>query len=132
VIAEGAGAASVAAALYKKIPTAGRKIACIVSGGNIDVNFVAQIIHRGMLKNGRYLEVTALIPDKPGSLRQYLEIIAEAKGNVVSVFHDRNRSDIHLNMVGVSVLIETQGFEHGKAIITALEKQGIKAVANLG
>lgn len=132
VIAEGAGAAAVAAAIYNKVPTKGRKAACIISGGNIDVNFVAQIIHRGMLKNGRYLEATALLPDKPGSLRRYLDIIAQAKGNVVSVLHDRNRADIHLNMVSVSVLIETQGFEHGQAIMEALEKQGIKAVTSLG
>jgi len=132
VIAEGAGAAPVAAAIYKKVPTEGKKAVCIVSGGNIDVNFVAQIIHRGMLKNGRYLEVSALLPDKPGSLRNYLDIIAQAKGNVVSVNHDRNRADIHLNMVCVSVLVETQGFEHSQAIIEALEKKGIKAVTNLG
>lgn len=125
IITEGAGAASVAAALYKKIPTDGRKIACIVSGGNVDVNFIAQIIQRGMLKSGRYKEITALMADRPGSLRRFLEIIANEKGNVVTVNHDRNRADIPLNMCSVTVLIETQGMEHGEAILAALLKQGI-------
>ncbi len=125
IITEGAGAASVAAALYKKIPTAGRKIACIVSGGNVDVNFIAQIIQRGMLKSGRYKEITALMADRPGSLRRFLEIIAIEKGNVVTVNHNRNRADVPLNMCSVTVLIETQGIEHGEAIIAALLKQGI-------
>lgn len=125
IVTEGAGAASVAAALYKKIPTEGRKIACVVSGGNVDVNFIAQIIQRGMLKSGRYTEVTAVIADRPGSLRRFLEIIATEKGNVVTVNHNRNRADVPLNMCSVTVLIETQGFEHGEAIISALLKQGI-------
>jgi len=125
IITEGAGAAAVAAALYKKIPTQGRKIACIVSGGNVDVNFIAQIIQRGMLKSGRYLEVTALMADRPGSLRRFLEIIAIQKGNVITVNHNRNRADVPLNNVSVSVLIETQGFEHGEEIIASLIKNGI-------
>ncbi len=125
IITEGAGAASVAAALYKKIPTEGRKIACIVSGGNVDVNFIAQIIQRGMLKSGRYTEVTAVIADRPGSLRRFLEIIATEKGNVITVNHNRNRADVPLNMCSVTVLIETQGVEHGEAIIADLLKQGI-------
>ncbi|MEA4891771.1 MAG: threonine ammonia-lyase [Peptococcaceae bacterium] len=125
VVTEGAGAASVAAALYQKVPTQGRKLACIVSGGNVDVNFVAQIIQRGMLKNGRYREVTAAIGDKPGSLRRYLDIIAKEKGNVINVIHDRNRADLPISTVSVSVLIETQGFEHGEQILKALRQGGI-------
>ena len=125
IVTEGAGAASVAAALYKKVPTEGKKVACVVSGGNVDVNFVAQIIQRGMLKNGRYREVTAAIGDKPGMLRRYLDIIANEKGNVISVVHDRNRADLPISMVSVSVLIETQGFEHGERILQALRQAGI-------
>lgn len=132
IITEGAGAASVAAALYKKIPTDGRKIACIVSGGNVDVNFIAQIIQRGMLKSGRYKEITALMADRPGSLRRFLDIIANEKGNVVTVNHDRNRADIPLNMCSVTVLIETQGMEHGEAILAALLKQGIPVEGRKG
>ena len=125
IVTEGAGAASVAAALYHKVLTKGKKLACIVSGGNVDVNFVAQIIQRGMLKNGRYREVTAAIGDKPGSLRRYLDIIANEKGNVITVTHERNRADLPIGTVSVSVLVETQSFEHGEEILKALRQAGI-------
>ncbi len=125
VVTEGAGAATVAAALYKKFPTDGKKVVCIVSGGNIDVNFMAQIIQRGMMKNGRYREITAALGDRPGALQHYLEIIAKEKGNVINVIHERNRADMPINMVGVTVLIETKSFQHGEEILSALRRDGI-------
>ena len=86
LIAEGAGAVSVAAVLFNKIPVKGKKVACLVSGGNIDVTILSRVIHRGLLKAGRLADITIALSDKPGQLAGVSRIIADQRG---SIYHDR-------------------------------------------
>jgi threonine dehydratase len=88
-VAEGAGAASLAAALQGALPLAGKRVAVVVSGGNIDVNRLSRIIDRGLVKSGRSMRIRVLIPDVPGALAQLLGTIAALQANVLQVSHDR-------------------------------------------
>ena len=89
LIAEGAGAVSVAAAMFNKFPIKGKKVVCLVSGGNIDVTILSRVIGRGLQKAGRACSVTIELVDKPGQLQHVSQIIADCGANVVSVYHER-------------------------------------------
>jgi threonine dehydratase len=124
MVVEGAGAVSLAALLYQKYPVAGKKVISVVSGGNIDVNFMTQIIAKGLVKAGRYFRINTLMPDKPGTLSTFLKIVAENRGNVISIDLDRTYSDEPIGLTRVYAVIETDGFKHGESIIKALKKHG--------
>jgi threonine dehydratase len=125
MVVEGAGAVSLAALLYQKYPAAGRqKVVPIISGGNIDVNFMTQIIAKGLVKAGRYFKINTLMPDKPGTLSNFLKIVAENRGNVISIDLDRTYSDEPIGITRVFAVIETDGFAHGETIIQALKSRG--------
>lgn len=96
VVAEGAGAVSVAAAMFNKVPVKGKKTVCVVSGGNIDVTILSRVISRGMAKSGRTYAVTLDLIDKPGQLLGVSKIVAEQGGNVISVHHERNSESSEL------------------------------------
>ena len=87
LIAEGAGAASVAAAMFHKVPVEGKKVVCLVSGGNIDVNILSRVITRGLVMSGRKANLTIALEDKPGQLQRVAEIVSRCGSNVVSVLH---------------------------------------------
>lgn len=89
LIAEGAGAVAVAAAMFNKVPIKGKKVICLVSGGNIDVTILSRVIGRGLQKSGRSYTMTIELVDKPGQLQHVSEIIAGTGANVVSVHHER-------------------------------------------
>ena len=92
LIAEGAGAVAVAAAMFNKVPVAGKKTICVVSGGNIDVTILSRVINRGLDMSGRTYTVTLDLHDKPGELKGVAEIIANLGGNIISVLHERNNN----------------------------------------
>ena len=89
MIAEGAGAVSVAAAMFNKFPTKGKRVVSVVSGGNIDVTSLSRVIERGLMKSGRSTSLLIELIDKPGQLKDVSRIIAECGGNVTSVHHER-------------------------------------------
>jgi threonine dehydratase len=125
MVVEGAGAVSLAALLYQKYPAAvGQKVVSIVSGGNMDVNFMTQIIAKGLVKAGRYFKINTLMPDKPGTLSNFLKTVAENRGNVISIDLDRTYSDEPIGITRVFAVIETDGFAHGETIIQALKSCG--------
>jgi threonine dehydratase len=119
-IAEGAGAVTIAAALQRKVDLTGQKAVLILSGGNIDVNFLAQIIERGLRRSGRSMFFETILPDKPGNLERMLELIAQERANVVTVEHARYDLSIPLRFARVSMTLETQSFEHQQRIIERL------------
>jgi threonine dehydratase len=123
-IAEGAGAVTVAAALQHKVDLTGQNAVLILSGGNIDVNFLAQIIERGLRRSGRSMFFQTLLPDKPGNLESVLDLIAQERANVVTVEHSRYDLTVPLRYARVDMTLETQNFEHQKRIIEGLEKFG--------
>lgn len=123
-IAEGAGAVAIAAALQRKVDLTGQNTVLILSGGNIDVNFLAQIIERGLRRSGRSMNFQTILPDKPGNLEKVLELIAQERGNVVTVEHSRYDLRIPLRYARVSMTLETQSFDHQQRIIERLGKAG--------
>lgn len=124
LIAEGAGAVSVAAVLFDKIPVKNKKVACIISGGNIDVTILSRVINRGLLKAGRVADLTIALMDKPGELLGVSEIIAKKGGNVVSVHHDRANEGSQINSCILKISMETRDHNHVKEIKNALIKAG--------
>lgn len=122
IVVEGAGAAGLAALLYRKLPLAGVKTAVLLSGGNIDVNILSIIIERGLAKTGRYVRIRALVTDQPGNLSRLLALAATARANVISISHDRIRPNIPLKQAEVELVLETRNSEHIDEIISLLTR----------
>lgn len=125
--AEGAGAVSVAAVKFGKIPVEGKKVVCLVSGGNIDVTILSRVIDRGLHKSGRACSIVIELIDKPGQLEAVSHIIASCGGNVVSVHHEHGDAQA-VNGCFLRIGMETRSFEHIKEIRTALISKGFKLV----
>ena len=127
-VAEGAGAAPIAALLQKRLPLAGKKVAAVVCGGNIDVNVISRIIDRGLVKSGRLARLRVVIPDVPGSLAKMLNIVSDQSANVMQVFHDRSDASLEIGETVVDLLAETRGFEHIAEMTKALNAAGFRIV----
>eukprot|EP00741_Cyanophora_paradoxa_P025632 tig00000385_g24736.t1 len=123
---EAAGAAPLAALLQRRIPDIEphHKVACVLCGGNVDVNFLSRVIERGMVKAGRRVRVTAVVPDRPGALSRLLALVAAARGNVHEVHHDRADRRVHLGEASVDITIETRDWGHGEEIVKSLREGG--------
>lgn len=128
LIAEGAGAASVAAAMFNKVPIQGKKTVCLVSGGNIDVTILSRVIKRGLLMSGRTCMLNIELLDKPGQLKLVSEIIADMGGNVISIHHERANEGSDVNGCFLRITMETRDFNHIQEIRDALTKAGLKLV----
>jgi threonine dehydratase len=128
LVAEGAGAVSVAAALFNKLPIKGKKVVCLVSGGNIDVTILSKVIDRGLQKAGRLAKLTIELIDKPGQLRGVSKIIANLGGNVVAINHDRTDLNMDINSCFLGISMETRNHEHVEEIENELIRHGYKIV----
>jgi len=128
MIAEGAGAAAVAAAMFGKFPIKGKRVVSIVSGGNIDVTSLSRVIERGLMKSGRSSSLLIELIDKPGQLKDVSRIIAECGGNVTSVHHERASSTESVNGCYLRIRMETRDYEHIKLITQSLKNEGFKIV----
>lgn len=128
MVAEGAGAVSVAATMFGKIPTEGKKICCLVSGGNIDVTILSRVIRRGLVMSGRNYLVTLELVDKPGQLSAVSNIISDLGGNVISIHHERSNEGSDVNGCFLRIQIETKNFEHIHKIEAELTKAGFKII----
>jgi len=112
MVAEGAGAVSVAAVMFNKLPVDGKRVVCLVSGGNIDVNTLNRVIVRGLVKSGRNCTLTLDLFDKPGQLSGVCAVIARLGGNVISVSHERNNDSTEINGCVLRAEIETRNAQH--------------------
>lgn len=128
LIAEGAGAVSVAAVMFNKVPVKGKKVVCLVSGGNIDVTILNKVIRRGLVKSGRASLLTIELVDKPGQLTGVSGIIAKFGGNVTAVHHERADANENINGCFLRIQLETRNFEHLEQIKNALTEAGYKIV----
>ena len=128
LVAEGAGALSVAAAMYGKLPTADKKTVCVVSGGNIDVNILSRVINRGLLNSGRLSHLTIELLDKPGQLRDVSTIIAELGANVIRVRHTQGGGNTDINDCFLKISMETKNAAHFEQIKQALRDKGYKNI----
>lgn len=131
-VAEGAGAVAVAAIMHRRLPgLAGRRVAAVVSGGNIDVNLVARIIERGLVKDGRLVRIAVGLLDKPGQLATVSSVVAQLRANVIEVHHTRAFAS-RLGDTILQLTLETRGPEHAEEILKALRERGYAVEQLLG
>ncbi len=125
LVVEGAGAASVAAAIHNKLDhLKGKKVALVLSGGNMDVTLLSVIIEKGLLKSGRKMKLTVTLIDKPGSLMRFTEILKELNANIVHIAYDRTSISLDYGDANVTVHMETKGQEHQQEIEDMLRAEG--------
>ena len=127
LVAEGAGAASVAAIMFEKVPLSGKTV-CIVSGGNIDVNILSRVITRGLVTSGRNATLRIALEDKPGQLVGVSTIISQNGGNVVNVHYSGSDPNMAIASCFLTIGLETRDFNHIKKIKEALTKEGFNLV----
>ena len=125
LVTEGAGAVSVAAAMFGKVDLKGKRAVCLLSGGNIDVTILSRVIQRGLLMSGRTCQMTIELLDKPGQLLAVSRVIAELGGNVIEVHHEHARGGSDVNGCYLRVTMETRNFEHIAEIRRALAAKGL-------
>ena len=123
-LAEGAGACGVAAVLHHKVASAGKPTAVVVSGGNMDVNLLARIIERGLVKDGRLVRLRIPLPDHPGALHKLTAIIAGHRVNIVETSYHRAFYGASLGHTVIDLTMETRGREHADELTQALSDAG--------
>lgn len=128
LVTEGAGAVSVAAAMFGKLDLAGKKVVCLLSGGNIDVTILSRVIQRGLLMSGRTCQLTIALTDKPGQLLAVSRVIASLGGNVIEVHHEHGVGGTDVNGCFLRISLETRNFDHIREIREALAAKGLRVV----
>lgn len=129
-IVEPAGATPLAAVLSGKLDIAGKRVVCLLSGGNIDVSFIQCIIEQGLVARHRRMKFTVTLLDRPGSLVRMLDVIAAARANILTVEHDKLRLGLNPNETTVHIACEVAGAAHGETVLKALRELGYKVQEN--
>ncbi len=125
LVVEGAGAVGVAALLHDKLPhLKDKKVAVVVSGGNVDVTLLSVIIEKGLIKSYRKMKVVVTLVDKPGSLMHLTKILKELDANIVHIAYDRTSISLDYGDANVTIHLETKGKEHQELIRKCLEDEG--------
>lgn len=127
-VAEGAGAVPVAAVMFGKVKTEGKKTVCVVSGGNVDVTTLSRIITKGLSKSGRMCEITTKVLDKPGQLINLLDIVSKTGANIIRVNHSREAKLSDVTHCVVTMALETRNPEHVEEIRKALVAGGYEII----
>ena len=121
-VSEGAGAVPVAALMNGKISGIhNKKVAALVSGGNIDVNNMTRVINSGLLRSWRKVFFETVIPDQPGALVKLLTLISESNANVLSITHERSQHGISMGYTAVSFELETANEKHVEQLVERLK-----------
>jgi threonine dehydratase len=123
-LAEGAGAAAIAAVLNRKLPLKGKRVAVLVCGGNIDVTLLSRIIERGLVKDGRLVRLRVHLPDYPGALHRLTGILADHRANIVETAYDRAYHGVNLGDTAIDMTMETRGPDHIAELLAALVSAG--------
>ena len=124
-VVEPAGVVSLAYLISAK-PSPGKKVVAILTGGNVDMYLLGQIVDKGLATMGRLLKLSILLPDRPGAFKEIVDEISASNANIVEVVHDRLSSNISAGSAGVTLSLETQGKEQADKLIEALQKKNIK------
>jgi threonine dehydratase len=123
-LAEGAGAAGLAALINHKVQLDGKNVAVVICGGNIDVTLLSRIIERGLVKDGRLVRLRVHLPDYPGALHKVTGILAQHRANIVETSYDRAYYGVNLGDTAIDITMETRGPEHIAELLSALEAAG--------
>jgi threonine dehydratase len=124
-VAEGAGAAALAAVLAHQPLFAGKRVGIVVSGGNIDSRLLAQVLMRGLVRDGKMVRLRVEVSDLPGSLARVTAAIARLGGNVIEVEHERWFEDVPVRLTEIDFLVETMDREAARRLVTGLEEEGL-------
>lgn len=127
-IVEPAGATTLAAVLNGKVDVKGKKVVCVLSGGNIDVSFIHRIIELGLVSRQRKLKFSTTLLDIPGSLEHLSKVLKDANANIVMVQHDRMHADLNPNEAIIHIACEVGGKEHGEKVVGALKESGYNVI----
>ena len=123
-LAEGAGAAAIAALINHKTSLNGNKVAVLVCGGNIDVSLLSRIMERGLVKDGRLVRLRVHLPDYPGALHRLTGILAQHRANIVETSYDRAYYGVNLGDTAIDITMETRGPDHIAELLSALSASG--------
>jgi threonine dehydratase len=124
VVAEGAGAAPLAALLSRRLKTKVKRIVLVISGGNIDVNLLDRIIEKGLAQTGRLVRFEVLLRDVPGALSEISSLVAQHRANILHIIHERAAKDIPIGFSKVILVLETRSSDHIREINKALKEEG--------
>ena len=124
IVAEGAGAAGIAAILANRERFRGRRIATVICGGNIDSRILASVLMRGLMRDGRMARLRVELSDAPGNLARVATLIAESGGNIVECYHQRLFQDVPIKHAELDVVVETRDSEHVREILDRLRAAG--------
>ncbi len=126
LVVEGAGAVPTAAIMHEKVDIEDSKVCALVSGGNIDVTMISQIIEKGLVKSYRKMNLIIKLIDKPGSLTHLTEIFKECSANIVQIDYDRDSVKLEFGEAQITISLETKGEEHQKEIGEKLKQNGYR------
>ena len=124
LVAEGAGAAPLAALVRHRKQIPGRRVGLVVSGGNIDRRLLATILMRGLAREGRMARLRVEIQDTPGTLAKVGRLIGEKDGNIIEIYHHRLFYDVPVKMAELDVVVETRNAAHVSEIVSHLTEGG--------
>jgi threonine dehydratase len=125
-LAEGAGAAGLAALLQKRTSLQGARTAVVIGGGNIDVTLLSRIIERGLVQDGRMIRLRITLLDKPGALSELTRVIAEHRVNIVDTLYNRAYYGVNLGNTTIDITLETRGREQVEELLAALNEAGFE------
>lgn len=132
LVAEGAGATAAAAALFNKVDIQDKKTVALLSGGNIDVNYLAQIIDLGLIKTGRRCTISFHLTDKPGNLKRVIDTLSESGANIITVEHDRLSNEVLKHQCSVTIVMETLNQAHKESLVQKLIEDGYEVEVRKG
>ena len=124
LVAEGAGAVGIAAAMYHKASIEGQTVCALLSGGNVDVTMLERILTRGLAKEGRTVTFSTVLPDQPHALASFLEVVSSLGANVLDVNHERRNTRAAIGSCVVQLSLETRDKAHIQEIISSLRREG--------
>ena len=124
LVAEGAGAVGIAAAMYHKVNIEGKTVCALLSGGNVDVTMLERILTRGLAKEGRTVTFSTVLPDQPHALASFLEVVSSLGANVLDVNHERRNTRAAIGSCVVQLSLETRDKAHIQEILSSLRRKG--------
>jgi len=126
ILAEPAGVAAMAAVLFKKTNLNGRKVVPVISGGNINMSILEQILEKGVMDEGYRARIAVLIPDQAGMLKSIISILERMKANIHDIYHERSITSVPIGYVEVTITFNLQDTTQLPAILNELETRGLK------
>ncbi|MCM3694044.1 threonine ammonia-lyase [Neobacillus niacini] len=123
LLVEGSGACSLSALLYEKVKIKEKKVVAVLSGGNVDMNFISRIIERGLVESGRYAAFTITLKDKPGELQKVLSALTDLDANIQTVNLNHMGKNIYPGYAGLEISVETKNNDHIDMLYKVLKEK---------